>query len=369
MSNTRQLQTPSEPLVLMQTTTKVVPLVLYPSHQNFQRLGESVRKAGYTSLLLLALDVFAVTSLTLLEHAWLPQWNTSYYAWNLLFFGLIAYASKRYYLSDSYYAVGKTLLFGVCYWLPHVLLFLSNQTAWTAFCIYSACYWITIGILAWGYHEVTRPFAVPNCKSFFCHLEQGLKRLVDITFALIGLLSLTPVWGILALMIYLSSPGPVFYKSQRMGQGYRPFDMYKFRTMHVHADKLRELLRQQANLQGSLFKLQSDPRVTGVGRFLRAFSLDELPQLLNILRGEMSLVGPRPLPPDESHTHGPYRLRYDVRPGITGLWQVTGRVLDHRRFDAVARYDCHYIDTWCLMSDLRIILKTIPIVLLQKGAC
>lgn len=197
--------------------------------------------------------------------------------------------------------------------------------------------------------------------------QQQLKRIIDLTIALISLLLLSPVWVGIALLVWATSPGPVLYKSTRIGQGYRPFEMYKFRTMHVDADSLREALRKQANLQGNLFKLPHDPRVTRVGKFLRAFSLDELPQLLNVIRGEMSLVGPRPLPPDESHLfEAPYTMRYFVKPGITGIWQISGRSkLD---FKKLCQLELSYILQWNAWQDIKILLKTIPVVLLREGA-
>ncbi len=194
-----------------------------------------------------------------------------------------------------------------------------------------------------------------------------LKRLMDIVLASIGLLLLMPILLIIAILVKATSPGPIFYKSLRVGKDYKNFYMLKFRTMRTDADALREKLRQENNLQGNLFKLKDDPRVTRFGKFLRAFSLDEFPQLINVIRGEMSLVGPRPLPPDESELfEGPYTVRFNVLPGITGIWQVSGRsALD---FNKLCRLERSYVMDWSIWSDLRILFKTVPAVLMKSGA-
>lgn len=198
-------------------------------------------------------------------------------------------------------------------------------------------------------------------------VEWGLKRLVDIAAACVGLLVLSPLLLLLALAIQIDNPGPVFYRSLRIGQHYRPFYMLKFRTMRTDADRLRDQLRQQAGLQGSLFKIKDDPRVTRLGRLLRAFSLDELPQLFNVLLGDMSLVGPRPLPPDESdYFRPPYTRRFQVLPGMTGRWQVSGRsALD---FEALCRLEYQYVSSWTLLEDFKILFQTLPAVFKSRGA-
>jgi lipopolysaccharide/colanic/teichoic acid biosynthesis glycosyltransferase len=199
-------------------------------------------------------------------------------------------------------------------------------------------------------------------------LQQGFKRGFDLLAAVFGILAISPLLLCIAGIIKLSSPGPILYKSTRIGKGYQPFPMFKFRTMGVDADSKREALRAAANLQGELFKLSNDPRITPVGKLLRALSLDELPQLLNVLRGEMSLVGPRPLPPDESALFAtPYTLRFQVKPGITGLWQVSGR--SQLSFEQLCKLEMSYVMNWSLFHDAKILLKTIPAVLLSRGAC
>jgi lipopolysaccharide/colanic/teichoic acid biosynthesis glycosyltransferase len=208
---------------------------------------------------------------------------------------------------------------------------------------------------------------IAKSQQWFYRLQQGLKRVFDFTAASLGLLVISPLLVVIALLIKFSSPGPVLYKSERIGKNYQPFYMYKFRTMSVGADAQRDALRKQANLEGDLFKIKNDPRVTPIGRILRALSLDELPQLINVIRGEMSLVGPRPLPRDESELfEDPYTLRFHVYPGITGLWQVSGR--SKLSFNKLCSLEMEYVTGWNFLTDLRILLQTIPAVLCSRGA-
>lgn len=198
-------------------------------------------------------------------------------------------------------------------------------------------------------------------------LQQGLKRALDFVLATLGLLAISPLLLLIAAAVKITSPGPVLYKSLRIGKNYKPFHMYKFRTMCVDADAKRDALRAQANLQGELFKLENDPRITGIGKLLRALSLDELPQLLNVVRGEMSLVGPRPLPPDESELfEDPYTLRFQVYPGITGLWQVSGR--NDTTYRTRVAMDCVYAARRNALMDFGILFATVPAVLLRRGS-
>ena len=169
------------------------------------------------------------------------------------------------------------------------------------------------------------------------------------------------------LAVRLTSRGPVIYRSIRPGIGGRPFSCFKFRTMYADADSRQADLEDRNEASGALFKIRDDPRVTPVGRLLRRYSLDELPQLLNVLRGEMSLVGPRPLPQrDYERLEDWHRKRYLVMPGITGLWQVSGRSdLD---FDDLVRLDFLYLERWSVFLDLSILLKTVPAVISRRGA-
>jgi len=199
-----------------------------------------------------------------------------------------------------------------------------------------------------------------------------LKRTLDAMLALLGLFLLSPVFALIAIMIKRDSPGPVFFKQVRMGSDERPFRMLKFRTMSLEAEDIREELLNLNKHRGvggdaRLFKVPDDPRVTRVGRFLRRYSMDELPQLINVLRGEMSLVGPRPLVLDEDRFVTDWRRRrLLVKPGMTGLWQVFSR--DDLSFEEMIELDYRYIASWSLLSDVRLLLRTLPAVLRERSA-
>lgn len=193
------------------------------------------------------------------------------------------------------------------------------------------------------------------------------KRGFDAAGAFLGLLMLALPLLLVSLAIRLDSKGPVFYRQQRVGKGGRLFDVVKFRTMVPNAHAMRNELVTQNEADGPLFKIRNDPRVTRVGRFLRKTSVDELPQLWNVLRGEMSLVGPRPALPEEAALWSEdLRDRLRVQPGITGMWQVSGR--SNTSFEEYSRLDLYYVDNWSLLTDLSILGKTLPSVLLQRGA-
>jgi exopolysaccharide biosynthesis polyprenyl glycosylphosphotransferase len=193
------------------------------------------------------------------------------------------------------------------------------------------------------------------------------KRTFDLAGAGLLLIALSPVLSAIALGVKLTSRGPVLYRSRRPGIGGQPFDCLKFRTMHINAEEIQAELERQNEASGALFKIRRDPRLTPIGSFLRRYSLDELPQLINVLRGEMSLVGPRPLPErDYERLEDWHRKRYLVLPGITGLWQISGRAeLD---FDELVRLDFLYLERWSVFLDLSILVKTVPAVLTRKGA-
>ena len=198
-------------------------------------------------------------------------------------------------------------------------------------------------------------------------IDFALKRTFDVIGATILLALLSPLLLALAIAVRLSSRGPVVYRSMRRGIGQQPFPCLKFRTMHSDAEERQSELEALNEASGALFKIREDPRLTRVGRMLRRFSLDELPQLLNVLRGEMSLVGPRPLPErDYAMLEDWHRKRYLVLPGITGLWQVSGR--SELDFDDLVHLDFIYLEHWSLALDLSILLKTIPAVLSRRGA-
>ena len=198
-------------------------------------------------------------------------------------------------------------------------------------------------------------------------VDYAMKRTFDVVGATLILLALSPLLLAIALAIRISSRGPILYRSVRPGIGGAPFACLKFRTMHRDADQRQADLESLNEATGAIFKIRHDPRLTTVGRFLRQFSLDELPQLVNVLKGEMSLVGPRPLPMrDFDRLDSWHKKRYLVLPGITGLWQVSGRSdLD---FDDLVRLDFLYLERWSPFLDLTILIKTIPAVLGRRGA-
>jgi exopolysaccharide biosynthesis polyprenyl glycosylphosphotransferase len=194
-----------------------------------------------------------------------------------------------------------------------------------------------------------------------------LKRASDLILGIVAIIGLAPIMLAIAIAIKLDSPGPIFFAQERVGKDGKRFRMLKFRSMRPDADKLMAELRAKNEVTGALFKMKNDPRVTRVGRFLRRSSLDELPQIFNVLRGEMSLVGPRPSLPSEVDTYEDWQLgRLRAIPGMTGLWQVSGR--SDVPFHDMVRLDLHYIRNWSLWWDLEIILRTIPAVVENRGA-
>ncbi|MEA2301775.1 MAG: hypothetical protein QOE44_2310 [Solirubrobacteraceae bacterium] len=194
-----------------------------------------------------------------------------------------------------------------------------------------------------------------------------VKRAFDLVVATLLLILLSPVLAVVIAAVRLSSRGPVFYRSIRPGIGCVPFPCLKFRTMRNDADERQADLESQNEASGALFKIRQDPRMTRVGKVLRRFSLDELPQLLNVLRGQMSLVGPRPLPQrDFERLEDWHMKRYLVLPGITGLWQVSGR--SELDFDDLVRLDFLYLERWSVFLDLTILVKTVPAVFTRRGA-
>jgi lipopolysaccharide/colanic/teichoic acid biosynthesis glycosyltransferase len=200
------------------------------------------------------------------------------------------------------------------------------------------------------------------------------KRVLDLLVATLILLLVLPTFLLIGLLVFVSSPGPILFRQQRVGLNGTSFTLLKFRTMYhgasaeVHQTYYRALMQGTAQATGNTFKLRNDSRITPVGRVLRRLSLDELPQLLNVLRGEMSLVGPRPPLPYEVAEYGPRELgRLSVPPGLTGLWQVSGRAI--LNFHQMIALDLAYVEHWSLWLDLEILLRTPLVVLTGRGAC
>jgi exopolysaccharide biosynthesis polyprenyl glycosylphosphotransferase len=194
------------------------------------------------------------------------------------------------------------------------------------------------------------------------------KRIMDIAGGLIGTLLFCLMYPFIATAIKWDSKGPVIFKQKRVGQHGRIFDVYKFRSMYDNAEELKKDLIQKNEMNGNMFKLKNDPRITRVGNFLRMTSLDEFPQFLNVLKGEMSLVGTRPPTTDEVRDYLPDHLkRLSAKPGITGLWQISGRN-QIKDFEQVVELDCDYLENWSFLDDIKIIFKTIYVVMKRKGA-
>lgn len=205
-------------------------------------------------------------------------------------------------------------------------------------------------------------------RKILTYQEQALKRGLDILGGLVGMVILGVVTIFVWPAIKLESPGPVFFKQTRVGKNGRYFQLYKFRSMYQDAEERKKELMEKNEMNGLMFKIQDDPRVTKVGKFIRKTSIDELPQFWNVLKGDMSLVGTRPPTVDEYQQYKPeYKTRLSLMPGLTGLWQVSGRskVTD---FEEVLEMDVQYIDSWSLKNDIKIILQTIMVVLFGKGA-
>ncbi len=213
-----------------------------------------------------------------------------------------------------------------------------------------------------GYHVLS--FTSRHVKTW----ELFIKRLMDIAGALVGMVIFILAYIIVGPIIRFTSPGPVLFSQTRVGINGRRFRLYKFRSMYSDAEARKAELEKENQMKGFMFKMENDPRVTPIGRFIRKTSIDELPQFLNVLAGDMSLVGTRPPTVDEYEKYKNYHMRrLSIKPGITGMWQVSGRS-DISDFEQVVRLDLEYIDNWSLMLDVRLLLRTVKVVFMGKGA-
>ncbi len=236
---------------------------------------------------------------------------------------------------------------------------------------------ISVRILPAFWHPEKRPIHVEECQGIpfltvygnsISVSGQVYKRVLDLFGGLAGTAIFFLLYPIIGLAIKLDSPGPVLFKQKRVGQNGRIFELLKFRSMYVDAESRKSELAHRNTMNGPMFKIENDPRVTKVGRFLRKTSLDEIPQFLNVLKGEMSLVGTRPPTPDEVKSYYLWHhRRISAKPGITGLWQVSGRN-KIKDFDKIVELDCQYLDNWRFLDDIKILLKTVVVVLKRKGA-
>lgn len=207
---------------------------------------------------------------------------------------------------------------------------------------------------------------VGTAKRWFTY-EPALKRLVDVLLAGLGLVATLPLWAVIAVAIKLDSHGPIIFVQQRVGQHGRRFRFFKFRSMYVDAEQRLTEIRAHNEVDGPVFKMRKDPRVSRVGAILRRTSLDELPQLINVLKGEMSMVGPRPPLPSEVEQYRPTdRIRLTVKPGLTCLWQVRGR--STLGFETWMEFDREYVRSMSLWLDIRILVRTVAAVLSTRGA-
>ena len=195
-----------------------------------------------------------------------------------------------------------------------------------------------------------------------------IKRVIDIAGGFVGMIITALFFPFVALAIKLDSPGPILFSQTRIGRNGRRFKIYKFRSMYLDAEERKKELEKQNEIQGLMFKMENDPRITKVGKFIRKTSIDELPQFYNVVKGDMSLVGTRPPTEDEFEKYNQYyRRRISMTPGLTGLWQVSGRS-EIEDFDDVVKYDLKYIDSWSLLLDFKILLQTIKVVFTGKGS-
>ena len=198
-------------------------------------------------------------------------------------------------------------------------------------------------------------------------LYEVIKRLIDVVCSFMGVIVLSPLFIIIAIIIKTNSKGPVFFSQKRVGKNGKEFDMYKFRSMVVNAEELKEKLAAKNEMSGPMFKMKDDPRVTKVGKFIRKTSIDELPQLWNVLKGDMSLVGPRPsLPKEVAQFESWMYKRLEVKPGLTCYWQVSGR--NNIDFEDWMKLDIRYVEERSLFVDIKLILKTIFVLFGDKNA-
>ncbi|MBX7319995.1 sugar transferase [Clostridium chauvoei] len=200
------------------------------------------------------------------------------------------------------------------------------------------------------------------------YLYEASKRGLDIIASLSGLILLSPILIVIATLIKLESKGPIIFSQKRVGLNGKEFNMYKFRSMVVNAEELKKKLAEQNEMSGPMFKMKNDPRITKIGKFIRKTSIDELPQLINILKGEMSLVGPRPSLPQEVKEFEPWMMkRLEVKPGLTCYWQVSGR--NNIDFEDCMKLDIKYVETRCLLLDIKLIFKTFFVLFGDDNAC
>lgn len=336
-----------------------------------QGISETLPKAGSkTFIKLLLFDALlmtvALTSMQVymsaLGH---PSVSTQTYWFLNIVTSLGLLLGLDYYnLSDGRYSLGKGLTAAAGLWLLNVLMWqVAPSHLFVALLSFLPA--LGLGVLsAWFHYEQSRWVMRKKLDSPYYHLERTIKRAVDWLVCCLGMMTISPLLLGVLLLLCLERKGAPIFRQTRIGLGEKPFNMFKFRSMITDAKTA------QAQIKQVLYKHQNDPRITPLGRWMRKLSIDELPQLWDVIRGDMSLVGPRPPIVSEYQLMNWYHKRkFEVPPGMTGLWQVLGRVKNQRDFNAVAAYDVYYVENWCLLEDLKILLKTIPVVIFQRGAC
>jgi lipopolysaccharide/colanic/teichoic acid biosynthesis glycosyltransferase len=356
----------------------VIDLMTVAPHLTIKQTSSQANSNTYcaTVIRLFFSDLFLWVLLIGVQQAFIAHWtnnllhltvpNGTYWSLNALATIGLMLGLDYFDLSDSRYALGKGIIaslglallnFAICntIWAP-----LSIAAIGTAFMVYMG-----FGLLsAYMHYEQSRPFLQKKLNSPYYFLERAIKRAFDIGACSLGILSISPLLLIVLALVLLEGKGAPIFCQTRIGLREQTFRMFKFRSMVKAADSNKTESKQV------LYKKQDDPRITRLGRWMRKLSIDELPQLWNVVRGDMSMVGPRPPIESEYHLMNWYHKRkFEVPPGMTGLWQIIGRVKNQRDFNAVAAYDVHYVENWCLFEDVRILLKTIPVVFFQRGAC
>lgn len=346
---------------------KISPIAVANTNKRYNLLVERKRTELYTGLASLLLFFLSLVFFLALAQLLMPNVqlnNALFISLNLSLAALFSFQCRFFDITDAQYCFGKAACVGFALWLMQGLIFTMTG-------VYSSLMHLAaglfIGITAFGcaflLYVNSQFYRHKNEKSFFYRIEAWLKRSFDIFISLSGLVMTLPMLIPIMAVIYAETKGAPIYVQERVGRSETLFSMYKLRSMHQNA-KCVELRNKQ-----TLYKSKDDPRITGVGRMIRKLSIDELPQLWNVLVGEMSLVGPRPpLAHEYQEMNRYHRQKFRVLPGLTGLWQVTGRVENLRDFNSVAAYDVYYIENWSLFEDFKILIKTVPVVLFQKGA-
>lgn len=284
---------------------------------------------------------------------------------NILVASVLSTKTKYFDFKNARHSLGKACVIALTVWFSTLfILALSHSLNFKA----SLMAMLALGIAALASGTIHHRFQwhgqISNPNDPYYQIEFAIKRFIDISVASIGLLAVSPLLLATTILLCLESKGSPFFRQTRVGYQEKYFPMFKFRSMRLDSHY------QPQRQQGILFKNEDDPRITRIGKLIRKLSIDEIPQLLNVIRGEMSLIGPRPVLENEFKAMNWYHKRkFEVLPGMTGLWQITGRIHNKRDFLSVANYDVHYIESWCLIEDFKILFKTIPVVLFQRGAC